>query len=214
MLQLRRCMLPASGGHFLQLSPVRGIARTSGFALLSSFGVSPDRLPVPATAAPPNKSAPARAKTGPSSTIAASMIGTTNPPIRRSPVEFWMFDAPFHDAKVIVKAFVGRSAWARYPCTRRRFLVKLRCMCLDPKKRGDVLVGLDAEPSSCDVCIPEAQGQRAVVDQFRVRFGEILPGAFDISARIDLGKAGDLLACQLKHAGALPLVFHSLRRAS
>lgn len=125
-----------------------------------------------------------------------------------------MFDAPFDDAKVIVKAFVGRAAGAHYPCARRRFFVKLRSVCLDSKECSDVLVGPNSDLASRDVCVPEACRQSFVVGQLRVRFDEILPSSLDISARVDLGEAGDLFACQFKHVGALPSVFHSLRRAS
>lgn len=125
-----------------------------------------------------------------------------------------MFDAPFDDAKVIVETLVDRASWSTQPRARRGFLVKLWRVRLDPEKRGDILIGLDADPPSGDVCVPQTRRQRAVVGQLRVRFDEILPGALDISARIDLGQAGDLFVCQLKHAGALPSVFRSLRRAS
>lgn len=125
-----------------------------------------------------------------------------------------MFDAPFDDAKVIVKTFIGRAAGPSQPRACGRLFVKFRRVCLDPKKRGDILVGLDAEPPSCDVRVPEARRQSVVVGQLRVGFDEIEPSAFDISACIDLGKAGDLFACQFKHAGALPLISRSLPRAN
>ncbi|NVH89902.1 hypothetical protein, partial [Burkholderia pseudomallei] len=64
--------------------------------MLSSFGVSPDRLAVPATVAPPNKATPTRAKIGPSSTAAASITGNTNPAMFQPSVR--MFDTPFDDA--------------------------------------------------------------------------------------------------------------------
>lgn len=122
-----------------------------------------------------------------------------------------MFDAPLDDAKVIVKTFVGRAAGPSKPRACCGLLVEVRSVCLDPKKRSDILVGLDAKSPRGDVCVPKPRRQRAVIGQLRIRFDEIEPGAFDISACIDLGKAGDLFACQLKHAGALPSVFHSLR---
>ncbi len=73
---------------------------------------------------------------------------------------------------------------------------------------------MDAELTRSYVCVPKPRGQCAVVGEFWISFDEILSDAIDVSARVDLGKAGDLFACQLKHAGVLPLVFHSLRRAS
>ncbi|MBY4869833.1 hypothetical protein K6W76_25585 [Burkholderia anthina] len=113
-----------------------------------------------------------------------------------------------------MKTFVGRAAGPSKPRARRGLLIEFRRVRLDPKKRGDILVGLDAEPPSCDVCIPEARRQSVVVGQLRVGFDEIEPRAFDISACIDLGKAGDLFACQFKHAGALPLISRSPPRAN
>ncbi len=174
----------------------------------------PTDSPVPATAAPPNKATPARANSGPSSTAAASMTGTTNLAISRSPVVLRMFDAPFDDAKVIVKALVGRASGTSQPRARGRLFVKLRTVCLDSKDRRDVLVGPNAELASRDVCVPETCRQRFVVGQLRIRFDEVQPGALDVSARVDLGEAGDLFACQFKHAGALPSIFRSPRRAS
>lgn len=125
-----------------------------------------------------------------------------------------MFDAPLDDAKVIVKALVGRSAGARYPRSRRGLLVEVRSVCLDSKKRFDIFVGPDAELPGRHVRIPETRRQRAVVGKFRVCVDQILSDALDVSTRIDLGKARDLFARQLKHADALPSVFHSPRRAS
>lgn len=125
-----------------------------------------------------------------------------------------MFNAPFDDAKIIVKAFVGRASGAGQPRACSRLFVKLRSVCLDSEERCDVLVGLNAEPASRDVRVPEACRQSSVVGELRVRIDEIEPTAFDISARIDLGKAGDLFACQFKHAGALPSIFRSPPRAS
>lgn len=84
-----------------------------------------------------------------------------------------MFDAPFDDAKVIVKAFVGRAAGTSQPRARGRLFVKLRSVCLDSKERGDIFVGLDAELASRDVCAPESCHQSFVVGQLRVRFDEI-----------------------------------------
>lgn len=84
-----------------------------------------------------------------------------------------MFDAPFDDAKVIVKTFVGRAAGPSQPRACGRLFVKFRRVCLDPKKRGDILVGLDAESPSGDVRVPEPRRQRAVIGQFRIRFDEI-----------------------------------------
>lgn len=125
-----------------------------------------------------------------------------------------MFDAPFHDAEVVVKAFVGRSSGTSEPCTCRRLRVETRGVRFDVKKRFDVLVGVDAELSRGNVCAPEPRRQCAVVGKLRISFDEIQSHPLDISARVDLGKAGDLFACQFKHAGVLPSVFHSLRRAS
>lgn len=57
-----------------------------------------------------------------------------------------------------MKAFVGRASGARYPCARRRLLVEARGVCLDPEERRDILIGVDAKPSSSDVRVPEARG--------------------------------------------------------
>jgi hypothetical protein len=95
--------------------------------------------------------------------------------------------------------------WLRVEAWRVRF---------DSQKRFDVFVRANAELSRGNVCAPEPRGQRAVVSKFRIGFDEILSDALNVPAPVDLGKASDLFARQLKHAGALLSVFHSLRRAN
>lgn len=125
-----------------------------------------------------------------------------------------MFDAPFHDAEIVVKAFVRQSPGAGEPRTCRRLCVEARGVCFDVEKRFDVFVRLDAELTRGNVCVPETRRQRAVIGKFRISFDKILFDALDISACVDPGKTGDLFACQLKHAGVLPAICRSLRRAS
>nr|WP_229656150.1 hypothetical protein [Burkholderia pseudomallei] len=56
-----------------------------------------------------------------------------------------MFDTPFDDAQIVMKARVGRAAGAHEPSLRRGFLVEARRVRFEPQERDDVLVPLDAE---------------------------------------------------------------------
>ncbi|CAG9231688.1 hypothetical protein BGLA2_550020 [Burkholderia gladioli] len=73
---------------------------------------------------------------------------------------------------------------------------------------------MDSEALCSAICFQQSPRQGCVAGQLRVRFDEILSGAFDVSACIDLGETGDLFACQFKHADGLLSVFRLIRRAS
>jgi len=97
---------------------------------------------------------------------------------------------------------------------RGRLGVEARRVCFDSEKRFDVFVCMDTELPRGEVCVPKPRRQSAVIGKFGIGFDEVQPNALDISACIDFGETGDLFACQLKHAGALPSIFRSLQRAS
>jgi hypothetical protein len=77
-----------------------------------------------------------------------------------------MFDAPFHDAKIVVESFVGRSTRPGQPRARRRLRIETRCIRFDVEKRLDVFVALDAELPGRNVCVPETARQGGVVGKF------------------------------------------------
>ena len=98
-----------------------------------------------------------------------------------------MLDFPAHDAQVVMKSFVSRTARTREPRAYRGLLVKARCVCLDTKKRDQIFVSLDAKRARSFECPPQPGRKRRIVGELRLLLAQIGTHAFDKPFGVNIG---------------------------
>jgi len=113
-----------------------------------------------------------------------------------------MLDFPAHDAQVVMKSFVSRTARTREPRAYRGLLVKARCVCLDTKKRDQIFVSLDAKRTRSFECPPQPGRKHRIVGELRLLLAQIGTHAFDKPFGVNIGERRNLLCRQFKHADA------------
>lgn len=113
-----------------------------------------------------------------------------------------MLDFPAHDAQVVMKAFVSRTARTREPRAYRRLLVKAGRIRLDTKERGQIFIALDAKRTRCFECPPQPGRKRRIVGELRLLLAQIGTHAFDKPFGVNIGERRNLLCRQFKHADA------------
>lgn len=114
-----------------------------------------------------------------------------------------MLDFPAHDAQVVAKSLIDRSAGPCEPRPQCGLVVKARCVRFEAQKLDKIVILANTKLTCGPEGSPHARCESWVSCEIRVGADQILGDPRHKPLRVNIGERRYLFVGQLKHADAL-----------